>query len=227
MQSEQLTHFSKCPPSKRPNFFHYGITSPFRPLWSIIVRDWAIQCDPANSTIDASRFDVLRDRHRPSMETLRQHLLSLVPIRLIVKGNKGVIDASALVYLPTDADLKANNKPIVESRHADRARIEERKLKKAKQSYRRGQTMIKLIEERVNDSEQAIIHDCDRKLVGAVTSGAFQFSRACCTGKGFIAAAALLTLLQQQESKSGKKSGLRVLVRTTSSQYYRWGSLEF
>ena len=227
MQSEQLTHFAKCPPSKRPNFFHYGITSPFRPLWSIIVRDWAMECDPANSGIDASRFDVLRDRRRPSMETLRQHLLSLVPIRLIIKGNKGVIDASALVYLPADGDLRTNSKSIVESRHSDRARIEERKMKKAKQSYHRGQTMIQLIDERVNNGEQPVIHDCDRKLLGAVTSGSFQFSRACCTGKGFIAAGALLTLLQQQESKTRKTSELRVLVRTTASQYYRWGSLEF
>ncbi len=140
-----------------------------------------------------------------------------------------MIDNTTLIYLPTVDDLKNKKKTIVESRHCDRARKEERKMQKEKQSYQRGKTMVKLIEERVNNIEQAIIHDCDRKLLGAITSGAFQFSRACCTGKGFIATGGLITLLQQQQQqqKNTKQSSLKVLVRTTTSQYYCWGLLEF
>ncbi len=219
-----MIHFSKCPPSKRPNFFIHGIASPFRPLWSNIVRDWALEYDPTNPVITPHRFYVLRNRHRLSLETLPQHLHSLVSIRISIKGNKGVIDSTTLIYLPTIDDLKNSKKTIVESRHRDRARTEERKMKKAKQSYKKGQTMVKLIEQRANNNEQAIIHDCDRKLLGAITSGAFQFSQACCTGKGFIAMGGLLTLLKQQEQK---KQSQRVLVRTTTSQYYSWASLEF
>jgi hypothetical protein len=227
IQSEQLTHFSKCPPSKRPNYFINGITSPFRPLWATMVRDWAVEYNPSNTVIPSPRFYVLRDRRCRSLDALRQHLYSLVPIRISIKGKKGVIDDTALIYLPTIDDLKNSKKPIVESRHHDRARKEERKMKKAKQSYQRGKTMVKLIEERVNNNEQAIIHDCDRKLLGAITNGAFQFSRACCTGKGFIAMGGLLTLLQQQEVKTTKQQSRKVLVRTIASQYYRWALLEF
>jgi hypothetical protein len=177
--------------------------------------------------IPPHRFYVIRDRRLLSSDNLQQHLHSLVPVRVSVKGNKGVIDNSTLIYLPTMDDLKNKKKMIVESRHSDRARIEERKMRKAKQSYQRGKIMIKLIEERVNNNEQAIIHDCDRKLLGAVTSGAFQFSRACCTGKGFIATGGLLTLMQQQDQKNKKKQFRRVLVRSTTSPYYHWASLEF
>ncbi len=227
IQSEQLTYFSKCPPSKRPNYFINGIASPFRPLWSNIVRDWVLEYNPSNTVIPSHRFYVLRDRRLRSLDVLRQHLYSLVPIRISIKGNKGVIDNTTLIYLPTVDDLKNSKKTIVESRHCDRARKEERKMKKAKQSYQKGKAMVKLIEERVNDSEQAIIHDCDRKLLGAITSGAFQLSRACCTGKGFIAMGGLLTLLQQQEQKNMKKQSRKVLVRMITSQYYRWALLDF
>lgn len=220
MQSEQLTHFSKCPPSKRPNYFLHGITSPFQPLWSNIVHDWAVECNASNTGRSEHRFDVLRDRRVRSLDALRQHLYSLIPIRISVKGNRGVIDDTTLIYMPTAVDLENQKKSIVESRHPDRARHEERKLRKAKQAYQRGKTMVRLIEERVNNSEQAIIHDCDRKLLGAITSGSFQLSRACCTGKGFIAVGGLITLLQQQSSR-------KVLIRTTTSQYYRWGMLEY
>ncbi|CAF0881501.1 unnamed protein product [Rotaria sp. Silwood1] len=228
IEAEQLTYFSKCPPSKRPNFFLNGIASPFRPLWSNIVHDWTVEYDPSSTVINSHRFYVLRDRHRLSLDNLRQHLHSLVPIRISIKGRKGIIDNTTLIYLPTMDDLKDNKKTIVESRHCDRARIEERKMKKAKQSYQKGKTMVKLIEQRANNSKQAIIHDCDRKLLGAITSGAFQFSKACCTGKGFIAMGGLLTLLQQQQQqKNAKKQFQRVLIRTIKSQYYRWASLEF
>lgn len=172
--------------------------------------------------ITSPRFYVLRDRRLRSLDVLRQHLYSLIPIRITIKGNKGVIDNTALIYLPTVDDLKNSKKSIVESRHCDRARKEERQMKKAKQTYQRGKLMVKLIEERVNNTEQAIIHDCDRKLLGAITSGSFQLSKACCTGKGFIATGGLITLLQQQNQQSRK-----VLVRTTTSQYYRWALLEF
>lgn len=223
MQSEQLSHFSKCPPSKRPNYFLHGIASPFQPLWSKIVHDWAVECNSSSTDRTEHRFDVLRDRRVRSLDALRQHLYSLIPIRISVKGNKGVIDPTSLIYLPTVADLQNQKKPIVESRHSDRARQEERKLRKAKQVYQRGKTMVRLIEERVNNSEQTIIHDCDRKLLGAITSGCFQFSRACCTGKGFIAVGGLISLLEQQAQQSSRK----VLVRTTTSQYYRWAMLEY
>ncbi|CAF3990738.1 unnamed protein product, partial [Adineta steineri] len=76
IESEQVTHFSKCPPSKRPNFFINGINSPFRPLWTNIVHDWALEYDPTNTMIPSQRFYVLRDRNRLSIETLRQHLHS-------------------------------------------------------------------------------------------------------------------------------------------------------
>ena len=132
-----------------------------------------------------------------------------------------------LIYLPTIDDLKNSKKPIIESRHYDQARKEERKMKKSKQSYQKGKIMIKLIEERINNIEQSIIHDCDRKLLGAITNGSFQFSRACCTGKGFIATGGLLTLLQQQEQKNSKQQSRKVLIRTITSQYYRWALLEF
>ena len=232
IESERLTYFSKRPPSKRPNFLINGITSPFRPLWSNIVRDWALEYDPSTTVITPYRYYVLRDRRLLSRitfsaDTLRQHLHSLVPIRVNIKGKKGVIDNTALIYLPTVDDLKNSKKAIVESRHSDRARKEERKMKQANQSYRRGQTMVKFIEQRANNSEQSIIHDCDRKLLGAITSGAFQFSRACCTGKGFIAMGGLLTLLQQEVQKNTSKQCRHVLVRTTTSQYYRWALLEF
>lgn len=225
MQSDQLTHFSKCPPSKRPNYFLHGIASPFRPLWSTIVRDWTVECHPSPTESPPHRLYVLRDRRVRSLDALRQHLNSLVPVRISVKGNKGVIDSTTLIYMPTAADLKNGKKPIIESRHCDRARKEERRMQKAKQAYQRGKTMVRLIEERANDSEQAVIHDCDRKLLGAMTSGAFQFSRACCTGKGFIATGGLISLLQQQEAKNTQSR--KVLVRTTASQYYHWGTLEF
>jgi hypothetical protein len=228
-----MTYFSKCPPSKRPNYFHYGISSPFRPLWSSIVRDWALEYDPSSTVITPHRFYVLRDRRLLSgtsllPDNLRQHLHSLVPLRIIIKGKKGVIDNSTLIYLPTLDDLKNSKRAIIESRHCDRARIEERKMKKAKQPYQRGKTMVKLIEQRVNNKDQPIIHDCDRKLLGAITSGSFQFSQACCTGKGFIAMGGLLTLLQQQQQthKKTKKPFRHVLVRMTASQYYHWASLE-
>lgn len=224
MHSEQLAHFSKCPPSKRPNYFLHGITSPFQPLWWNIVRDWAMQCS-ASKTTD-HRFDVLRDRRIRSLDALRQHLYSLIPVRIHVKGNKGVIDNTTLIYMPTNADLQNEKKPIVESRHPDRARHEERKLRKAKQAYQRGKTMVRLIEERVNNSDSSIIDDCDRKLLGAITSGSFQFSRACCTGKGFIAVGGLISLLEEQ--KNSKQQSIRkVLIRTTASQYYHWGMLEY
>ncbi|UJR20918.1 hypothetical protein I4U23_024027 [Adineta vaga] len=226
LESERLTNFSKCPPSKRPNFFINGIVSPFRPLWSTIVRDWATEYDPTHTVIPSHRFYVLRDRQHRSIDSLRQHLHSLVPIRISIKGKKGVIDNTTLIYLPSVDDLKTSQKTIVESRHHDQARIEERKMQKAKQSFRRGQTMVKLMEERSKNNEEGIIHNCDRKLLGAVTSGAFQFSHACCTGKGFIATGGLLTLLQQQQQKS-KKPSARVIIRTTTSQYYRWALLEF
>lgn len=227
IHSEQLTHFSKCPPSKRPNFFLYGINSPFCSLWSVIVRDWALEYNPSNTVIPASRYYVLRDRRVRSLDALRQHLYSLVPVRIIIKGKKGVIDNTTLIYLPNKDDLKNPKKEILETRHSDRARQEERKMQKAKQAYQRGQTMIKLIEERVADSDKPLIHDCERKLLGAISSGAFQLSQACCTGKGFIATGGLITLLQQQEQKNAKQQLRKVLVRTTSSQYYRWGLLEF
>ena len=225
-----MNYFSKCPPSKRPNYFIYGITSPFRPLWSNIVRDWALQYDPTITVINPYRFYALRDRRLLSGKPLlpsnvqTTSIHSLVPIRVSIKGKKGVIDNSTLIYLPTTDDLKNNKRAIVESRHCDRARTEERKMKKAQQSYKKGKTMIKLIEQRVNNTEQAIIHDCDRQLLGAVTSGAFQFSRACCTGKGFIAMGGLLTLLQQQEGQKMMKK--HVLIRMTTSQYYHWALLE-
>jgi hypothetical protein len=175
--------------------------------------------------ITSDRFYVLRNRRLllSSTDTLRQHLHSLVPVRICIKGNKGVIDNTTLIYLPTIDDLKNSKKIIVESRHCDRARIEERKMKKAKQLYKKGKTMVKLIEEQANNPEQSIIHNCDRKLLGAITSGSFQFSRACCTGKGFIAMGGLLTLLQQNTKKRSRD----VLVRTITSQYYRWALLEY
>lgn len=225
MQSEQLTYFSKCPPSKRPNYFLNGIVSPFQPLWSNIVRDWAIECKASKTESTEHRFDVLRDRHIRSLDALRQHLYSLIPVRISVKGNKGVIDNTTLIYMPTSMDLQNEKKPIVESRHPDRARQEERKLRKAKQTYQRGKTMVRLIEERVNNSQSSIINDCDRKLLGAMTSGSFQFSRACCTGKGFIAVGGLISLLEEQ--KNSKQSFRKVLIRTTTSQYYHWGMLEY
>ena len=173
------------------------------------------------------QFYVLRGRHSFTLEHLQQHLYSLVPIRICTQGKKGVVENTTLIYLPTMDDLKNNKKTIVESRHSDQARIEERKMKKAKQSYRKGKTMIKLIEQRANNSEQSIIYDCDRKLMGAITSGGFQFSRACCTGKGLIAMGALLTLLEQQKQKNTNKRARHVLIRTIRSQHYRWASLEF
>ncbi|CAF4066711.1 unnamed protein product [Rotaria magnacalcarata] len=227
IESEHLTYFSKCPPSKRPNFFLNGITSPFRPLWANIVHDWAMECDPSSTVIDSRRFYVLRDRRHLSLDNFRAHLHSLVPIRISIKGKKGVIDNSTLIYLPSMDDLKDNRKTIVESRHSDQARIEERKMKKAKQSYQKGKTMVKLLEQRANNREQPIIHDCDRKLLGAVTSGAYQFSKACCTGKGFIAMGGLIILSEQQKQKNVKKQSLQVLIRTIKSQYYRSASLEF
>lgn len=227
LESEQLTHFSKCPPSKRPNFMLNGIASPFRPLWQNIIRDWVVECDSSNAVINMNRFYVLRDRKGLSLDNLRQHLHSLVPIRIIIKGKKGVIDNTTLIYLPTMDDLKNTRKSIVESRHSDRARIEERKMQKAKQSYQKGKAMVALIKQRTNNSEQAIIHECDRKLLGAITSGAFQFSKACCTGKGFIAMGGLITLLEQQKQNNMKRQCRHVLVRTIKSQYYRWASFEF
>ncbi|CAF0843374.1 unnamed protein product [Adineta ricciae] len=224
LESEQLAHFSKCPPSKRPNFFLNGVVSPFRPLWSNIVRDWAKEHDPTSTSAPSDRFYVLRDRQQHSIDFLRQHLHSLIPIRISTKGNKGVIDDTTLIYLPTKDDLKNSQIPVVEHQHRDQARIEERKMEKAKRPFRRGQTMVKLIEERAKNVEKDIIHECDRKLLGSITSGAFQLSHAYCTGKGFIATAGLLTLLQIQEAK---KQSVRVLIRTTTSQYYRWALLEF
>jgi hypothetical protein len=227
VESERLAYFSKCPPSKRPNYFLYGLSSPFRPLWNSMVRDWALQHDPSSASASPYRYDVLRDRRSLTTEILREHLHTLIPIRLSSRGNKGVMDDSTLIYLPTDKDLTAGKKIIAESRHSDRARIEERKMLKAKQPYRRGEVMVKLIEERAKNAEQAIIDDCDRKLLGALTSGSFQLSRACCTGKGFIAAGGLLTLLQQQPTKKPQQRSRRVLVRTVTSEYYHWASLQF
>lgn len=177
--------------------------------------------------INSPRFYVLRDRRRLSEDNLRQYLYSLVPIRISTKGRKGVIDNSTLIYLPTVDDLKDNRKTIVESRHSDPARKKERKMKKANESYKKGQTTVQLIEQRVNNHEQSIIHDCDRKLLGAVTSGAFQFSKASCTGKGFIAMGGLIKIFEQQKQKNTKKQSYQVLIRTINSQYYRWATLEF
>ena len=182
-----------------------------------------MEYNPSNAISPSSRYYVLRDRSVRSLDVLRQHLYSLVPVRIILKGKKGVIDNNTLIYLPNKDDFKSANKDLIESRHTDRARQEERKLEKAKQSFKRGETMVKLIDERVKDSEKSIIHDCDRKLLGVITNGAFQLSQACCTGKGFIATGGLITLLQQQEQKKFRK----ILIRTTTSQYYRWGLLEF
>ena len=227
LESEQLNYFSKCPPSKRPNYFIFGIRSPFRPLWINIVRDWVLEHDPTTVLANPLRYHVLRDRRALSIDILRQHLHTLIPIRLSSKGNKGIMDDSTLIYLPTDKDLTTEKKIIAEPRHSDRARIEERRMLKAKQPYRRGQLMVKLIEERAQDADQAIIDGCDRKLLGSLTSGAFQLSQACCTGKGFIAAGALLTLLQQQQSKNPQQRSRRVLIRTVTSPCYHWASLQF
>ena len=107
------------------------------------------------------RFYALRDWYPFSLENLQQHLYSLVSMRLCTQGRKGTIDNTASIYLPTMDDIKNIKTVTVESGNSDKAQIEERKMKKAEQSYGRGRTMIKLIEERANDSEQAIIHDCD------------------------------------------------------------------
>lgn len=193
-----------------------------------MVRDWALQYDPSSTSPSPYRYDVLRDRRSLSIEILRQHLHTLVPVRVSCKGNKGVMDDSTLIFLPTDKDLTSlGKKSFAESRHSDRARIEERKMLKAKQPYRRGEAMVKLIEERAKNAEQAIIDDCDRKLLGALTSGAFQLSRACCTGKGFITAGGLLTLLQKQPTKHPQQRSRCVLIRTVTSEYYHWASLQF
>jgi hypothetical protein len=192
-----------------------------------IVRDWALSYDSSVNLSDLSRINVLRDRRVLTIDILKMNLDSLVPVRVECKGNKGVIDSSTMIYLPTNDDLKRRRKLIVECRHRDHARIVERKMRKTNQSYRRGQTMVKLIEERSNDSEHSIIDDCDRKLLGAVTNGAFQFTRACCKGKGFIAAGGLLTLLKQQMTNKTSKHAQRVLIRMNSSSYYHWASLHF
>lgn len=231
VEKQRLTDFSMCPPSKRPNFLINGIRSPFRTLWTNIVRDWALFCEPSIQIPIPYRFHVLRDRRTPTIEMLKEHLHTLVPVRIECKGRRGVIDHTTLIFLPTTDDLKSVKQEIVESRHVDQARIEERKLKKNEQSFRKGQAMVKLIEDQANNFETSIIDDCDRKLLGAVTSGAFQFLRACCTGKGFIATGALITLLTQQQQKNEKqkqqKRLVRVLIRTTTSQYYRWATLQF
>ena len=225
---ERLSYFSRCPPSKRPNYFLYGLKSPFRPLWTNIVRDWILECEPSTNIVTPVRFDVLRRRRPFSIELLRENLQSLIPIRVTCRGKKGVVDDSTWIYLPTKNDLKQQKNPIVESRHSDQARIEERKMKKGKQSFHKGQTMINLFEERAKNTELSIIHDCDRKLLGAVTYGAFQYSRACCVGKGFIAAGGLIKLLESQTlEKNNKQKSRLVLIRTAASQYYRWASLEF
>jgi len=88
-------------------------------------------------------------------------------------------------------------------------------MRKAKQSYQQIKTLVKLIEQQVTNSEQTIIHDCDRKCLDVVTNGAFQFSRACCTGNGFNVMGSLLTLFQQQEQTNGTKPFRRILLRTT------------
>ena len=122
-----------------------------------------IEYDSSKIMTTHHRFYALRDWHPFSLENLQQHLYSLVPMHLCTQGRKDTIDNTTSIYLPTMGDIKNIKTVTLESGDSDKAQIEERKTKKAEQSYGRGRTMINLIEERANNSEQVIIHDCDRK----------------------------------------------------------------